>query len=86
MSQVVPASARAVIVGAGIAGASVAHHLAARGWDGLVVVDAGPLWATGGSTSHAPGLVFQHNASRTMTRLAQWTVEVLSAPPTVKVL
>jgi dimethylglycine oxidase len=79
VTQAVPATARAVIVGAGIAGASVAHHLAARGWDGLVVVDAGPLWATGGSTSHAPGLIFQHNASRTMTRLAQWTVEVLSA-------
>jgi dimethylglycine oxidase len=79
VTQAVPASARAVIVGAGIAGASIAHHLAARGWDGLVVVDAGPLWETGGSTSHAPGLVFQHNPSRTMTRLAQWTVEVLSA-------
>jgi dimethylglycine oxidase len=79
VTDAVPARARAVIVGAGIAGASVAHHLAARGWDGLVVVDAGPLWAPGGSTSHAPGLVFQHNASRTMTRLAQWTVEALGA-------
>jgi dimethylglycine oxidase len=79
VTQALPASARAVIVGAGIAGASVAHHLAARGWDGLVVVDSGPLWETGGSTSHAPGLVFQHNPSRTMTRLAQWTIEVLGA-------
>jgi dimethylglycine oxidase len=79
VTQALPASARAVIVGAGIAGASVAHHLAARGWDALVVVDSGPLWETGGSTSHAPGLVFQHNLSRTMTRLAQWTVEVLGA-------
>jgi hypothetical protein len=35
------------------------------------------LWETGGSTSHAPGLAFQHNPSRTMTRLAQWTVELL---------
>ena len=68
-----------VIVGAGIAGASVAHHLAERGWEEIVVVDQGPLWETGGSTSHAPGLVFQHNASRTMTRLAQWTVEQLTA-------
>jgi glycine cleavage system T protein len=75
----IPDSASAVIVGAGIAGASVAHHLAERGWEEVVVVDAGPLWATGGSTSHAPGLIFQHNASRTMTRLAQWTVEVLGA-------
>src|SRR4051812_49764536 len=73
-----PDSARAVIVGGGIAGASVAHHLAQQGWDDLVLLDQGPLWQTGGSTSHAPGLVFQHNASRTMTRLAQWTVELLS--------
>jgi glycine cleavage system T protein len=74
-----PESARVVIIGGGIAGASVAHHLAERGWQEIVVVDQGPLWETGGSTSHAPGLVFQHNPSRTMTRMAQWTVEVLTA-------
>ncbi|HEY1596190.1 MAG TPA: FAD-dependent oxidoreductase, partial [Thermoleophilaceae bacterium] len=74
-----PDSARAVIVGAGIAGASVAYHLAEQGWDDLVLLDQGPLWRTGGSTSHAPGLVFQHNGSHTMTRLAQWTVELLSS-------
>jgi dimethylglycine oxidase len=74
-----PESARVVVVGAGIAGAGVAHHLAERGWEDIVVVDEGPLFQTGGSTSHAPGLVFQHNASRTMTRLAQWTVEKLTA-------
>jgi glycine cleavage system T protein len=74
-----PESARVVVVGAGIAGAGVAHHLAERGWEEIVVVDQGPLFETGGSTSHAPGLVFQHNASRTMTRLAQWTVEKLTA-------
>jgi glycine cleavage system T protein len=78
VTQAVPASARAVIVGAGIVGASVAHHLTRQGWDELVVVDQGPLWETGGSTSHAPGLVFQHNPSPTMTRLAQWTVEKLT--------
>ena len=55
MTEELAASARAAIVGAGTTGASVAHHLAARTWDGLVVVNAGPLWQTGGSTSHAPG-------------------------------
>jgi glycine cleavage system aminomethyltransferase T/glycine/D-amino acid oxidase-like deaminating enzyme len=63
-----------VIVGGGVAGASVAFHLARRGWTDLLLVDAGPLWETGGSTSHAPGLVFQLNASPTMTRLAQETI------------
>jgi glycine cleavage system T protein len=73
-----PQSARAVIVGAGIAGASVAYHLTRQGWTDLVLVDQGPLWETGGSTSHAPGLVFQLNPSHTMTQLARWTVELLS--------
>src|SRR3954470_10075020 len=73
----VPTSARAVIVGAGIVGASVAHHLAREGWTDVVLVDQGPLWETGGSTSHAPGLVFQLNPSHTMTQLARTTVAVL---------
>jgi dimethylglycine oxidase len=74
-----PTSARAVIVGAGIVGASVAYHLTREGWTDLVVVDQGPLWETGGSTSHAPGLVFQLNPSHTMTQLARTTVDVLSS-------
>src|SRR3954452_4845137 len=74
-----PASARAVIVGAGIVGASVAYHLTREGWTDLVIVDQGALWETGGSTSHAPGLVFQLNLSHTMTHLARGTVELLTA-------
>ena len=41
------------------------------------MLDQGPLWETGGSTSHAPGLVFQLNPSRTMTQMARWTTELL---------
>jgi len=74
-----PTSARAVIVGAGIVGASVAYHLAREGWSDLVIVDQGPLWETGGSTSHAPGLVFQTNTSRTMCRIAQDTVALYAS-------
>jgi glycine/D-amino acid oxidase-like deaminating enzyme len=74
-----PTSARAVIVGAGIVGASVAYHLAREGWTDVVIVDQGLLWETGGSTSHAPGLVFQHNPSHTLTQMARTTVEVLSS-------
>jgi glycine cleavage system aminomethyltransferase T/glycine/D-amino acid oxidase-like deaminating enzyme len=68
------AQARLVIVGAGIVGVSAAYHLAERGWRDIVVLDRGPLFETGGSTSHAPGLVFQTNPSRTMTQLARRTV------------
>jgi glycine/D-amino acid oxidase-like deaminating enzyme len=74
-----PTSARAVIVGAGIVGASVAYHLAREGWTDVVLIDQGPLWETGGSTSHAPGLVFQLNPSHTMTQLARATVDLLSS-------
>src|SRR4051795_1059045 len=76
--QSLPTSAPAVIVGAGIVGASVAYHLTREGWTDVVIVDQGPLWETGGSTSHAPGLVFQLNPSPTMTQLARGTVELLS--------
>lgn len=68
-------SPRVVIIGAGIVGTNVADELTARGWDRITVLDQGPLPLTGGSTSHAPGLVFQTNASKTMTELARYTVE-----------
>ncbi|MCY4412269.1 MAG: FAD-dependent oxidoreductase, partial [Caldilineaceae bacterium] len=71
-----PKHARAVIIGAGIAGCSVAYHLSQLGWREIVVVDQGMLFETGGSTSHAPGLVFQINASKTMTEFARHTVDL----------
>ena len=71
-----PEQARAVVIGAGIAGCSVAYHLTKLGWWDVVVVEQGPLFETGGSTSHAPGLVFQVNPSRTMASFARYTVEL----------
>ncbi|HJZ45590.1 MAG TPA: FAD-dependent oxidoreductase [Roseiflexaceae bacterium] len=68
--------ARLVIIGAGIVGCSAAYHLARLGWRDIVVIDQGPLFATGGSTSHAPGLVFQTNGSQTMCRMAQYAVKL----------
>src|SRR4051794_7828726 len=70
-----PTTPRVVIIGAGIVGANLADELTARGWDRVTVVDQGPLPLTGGSTSHAPGLVFQTNGSKTMTEFARYTVE-----------
>ena len=71
-----PKHARVVVVGAGIVGCSVAYHLTKLGWRDLVVVEQGPLFETGGSTSHAPGLVFQINPSKTMAEFARYTVDL----------
>src|SRR5947209_19561895 len=75
--------ARLVIIGAGIAGCSAAYHLAQLGWRDVLVLDQGPLFATGGSSSHAPGGVFQNNASKLQTELARDSVELYSSLPPV---
>lgn len=71
--------AEVVIVGAGIVGSSAAFHLAELGVTDVLVLDQGPLFETGGSTSHAPGLVFQTNGSRTMCRIAQDSVALYAS-------
>jgi glycine cleavage system aminomethyltransferase T/glycine/D-amino acid oxidase-like deaminating enzyme len=68
--------AQLVVIGAGIVGASASYHLAELGLTDVLVLDQGRLFETGGSTSHAPGLVFQTNGSRTMCRLAQYSVDL----------
>ncbi|NUR85990.1 MAG: GcvT family protein [Nonomuraea sp.] len=65
---------RLVIVGAGIVGCALADELTGRGWTDVTVLEQGPLFAAGGSSSHAPGLVFQTNPSKTMTEFATYTV------------
>jgi glycine cleavage system aminomethyltransferase T/glycine/D-amino acid oxidase-like deaminating enzyme len=70
---------RVVIIGAGIVGCALADELTERGWTDLTVLEQGPLFATGGSTSHAPGLVFQTNQSKTMTEFASYTVRKYSS-------
>ncbi|NRQ34271.1 FAD-dependent oxidoreductase [Nonomuraea sp. NN258] len=65
---------RLVIIGAGIVGCALADELTERGWTDVTVVEQGPLFAAGGSSSHAPGLVFQTNPSKAMTEFAAYTV------------
>jgi dimethylglycine oxidase len=72
---------KVVIIGAGIVGCSIADELTERGVTDVTVLDQGPLPLTGGSTSHAPGLVFQTNVSKMHTDLARYTVEKLSSMP-----
>ncbi|KAF1921435.1 hypothetical protein BDU57DRAFT_510244 [Ampelomyces quisqualis] len=72
-------SQRVVIIGAGIVGTNLADELVSRGWKNITIVEQGPLSLPGGSTSHAPGLVYQTNPSKTMTLFAKYTVEKLSS-------
>jgi glycine cleavage system aminomethyltransferase T/glycine/D-amino acid oxidase-like deaminating enzyme len=64
-----PASARAVVIGAGIVGNSLAYHLAELGWTDLVLLDKGPLPNPGGSTGHASNFIFPVDHSKEMTQL-----------------
>src|ERR1044071_4776796 len=52
-----PARARVVVVGGGVAGCSTAYHLAKRGWTDVVLVERKRL--TSGTTWHAAGLITQ---------------------------
>lgn len=70
-----PPGPKVVIVGAGIVGCSLADELTARGWTDVTVLEQGPLPAPGGSTSHAPGLVFQTSPSKALAAFAKYTVE-----------
>ena len=66
--------ARAVIIGGGVGGTSVAYHLAARGWRDIVLLDRAEL--TSGSTFHSAGLVGQLRSSVTLTRMMVEGVEL----------
>ena len=64
-----PSSARAVVIGAGIVGNSLVHHLARLGWRDIVQIDKGPLPNPGGSTGHASNFIFPVDHSREITDL-----------------
>src|SRR5437868_1793105 len=64
-----PSRARAVVVGAGIVGNSLAYWLSELGWTELVLIDKGPLPNPGGSTGHASNFIFPVDHSKEMTQL-----------------
>ena len=67
----VPTSANVVVIGAGIVGNSVVHHLAELGWRDLVQIDKGPLPNPGGSTGHASNFIFPVDHNKEMTHLTR---------------
>src|SRR5882724_11150601 len=66
-----PPTARAVVIGAGIVGNSLCHHLAELGWRDLVLLDKGPFPNPGGSTGHASNFIFPVDHSKEMTTLTK---------------
>jgi 4-methylaminobutanoate oxidase (formaldehyde-forming) len=69
-----PHAARCVIIGGGVGGASVAYHLAKRGYRDVVVLERAEL--TSGSTFHSAGLVGQLRGSVTLTKMMMHSVDV----------
>ena len=55
MSKNIPASAKVVVIGGGVAGCSVAYHLSKFGWKDIVLLERDQL--TSGTTWHAAGSV-----------------------------
>ena len=70
----IPAKARAVIIGGGVSGCSVAYHLAKAGWTDIVLLERQQL--TSGTTWHAAGLIGQLRGSANMTRLAKYSADL----------
>jgi glycine cleavage system aminomethyltransferase T/glycine/D-amino acid oxidase-like deaminating enzyme len=66
--------ARAVIIGGGVGGTSIAYHLTEHGWTDIVLVDRAEL--TSGSTFHSAGLVGQLRSSVTLTKMMMYGVEL----------
>lgn len=71
----VPTTAGVVVIGAGIVGNSLVHHLARLGWRDIVQLDQGPLPNPGGSTGHASNFIFTVDHSREIADLTLDSVE-----------
>lgn len=66
-----PSRARIVIVGGGVVGTSIAHHLSEAGERDVLLLEANVLGS--GTTWHAAGLVNSARASTTLTQLSKYS-------------
>jgi len=74
MDKKLPTNAKVVVIGGGVAGCSVAYHLAKYGWKDTILLERDQL--TSGTTWHAAGLVGQLGASATITKLRKYSLNL----------
>jgi glycine cleavage system T protein len=68
--------ARAVVIGGGIMGVSVAFHLAKLGWKDVVLVEKGEI--ASGESGWAAGLVTQFHTSPTLMQIRKYSIDLFS--------
>jgi 4-methylaminobutanoate oxidase (formaldehyde-forming) len=73
-NNILPSSAKVVVIGGGVAGCSVAYHLAKFGWKDTILLERDQL--TSGTTWHAAGLVGQLGATATITKLRKYSLNL----------
>jgi len=69
-----PTSARVVVIGGGVVGASVLYHLAKKGWTDCVLLEKNEL--TAGSTWHAAGNVPTFSTSWAIMNIQRYSTEL----------
>ena len=74
MKKALPNNTKVVVIGGGVAGCSVAYHLAKFGWKDTVLLERDQL--TSGTTWHAAGLVGQLGATATITKLRKYSLNL----------
>jgi glycine cleavage system aminomethyltransferase T/glycine/D-amino acid oxidase-like deaminating enzyme len=74
MKKALPSSTKVVVIGGGVAGCSVAYHLAKFGWKDTILLERDQL--TSGTTWHAAGLVGQLGATATITKLRKYSLNL----------
>jgi dimethylglycine dehydrogenase len=67
-------SARAVVIGGGVVGASTLYHLARIGWSDVLLLEKSEL--TSGSTWHAAGGMHTFNGEANISRLQKYTIDL----------
>ena len=74
MNNSLPSAAKVVVIGGGVAGCSVAYHLAKFGWKDTILLERDQL--TSGTTWHAAGLIGQLGSSTTITKFRKYSLDL----------